>query len=37
MKAKCPCCGNEVTVKYVPAKWQNQTPRVVVTHNKWGR
>jgi len=35
--AKCPCCGQEVTVEYRPAKWQGEEPKVVITHNKWQR
>ncbi len=37
MKAmsECPCCKQEVVVKFKPAKWQGETPKTVITHKKW--
>ena len=33
--AKCPCCGNDVTIKIEPAKWQGEKDRIIITHRKW--
>lgn len=35
MKGRCPCCCEEVVVKYKSAKWQGEKDRVVITHKKW--
>lgn len=32
---KCPCCGEEVTVEYKPAMWQDEKDKVVIEHKKW--
>lgn len=34
-KAICPCCKQEVVVKYKPAKWQGEKDKVVIAHKKW--
>jgi len=34
-EAICPCCGQEIVIEYKPAKWENEKPKVVITHKKW--
>ena len=35
IKAKCPCCKQEVIVEYKPAKWEGEKDKVIITHTKW--
>ena len=35
VKAKCPCCDQEVTVEYRSAKWEGEKDKVIITHQKW--
>ena len=34
-KGQCPCCGQEVKVKVIPAKWVGQKDQVVIEQEKW--
>lgn len=35
MEGKCPCCGGEVKIRIIPAKWQGEKDKVVIEHKKW--